>query len=123
MLPAGQITLLLRGEQWEEPAARLSKQKPQALLVQGNDSPGQPHSRGADAVTGGTSFAGRYHGLLWEEQTRAGLRLVPGTQTGVIMCLLKDKDNWSSRLQEGRSESPPPAFRPPEANTSSRKPP
>lgn len=34
--------------------------------------------------------------------------------------VLRDKDNWSSRLQQGRSGRPP-AFKAPEANTSSRK--
>lgn len=87
----------------EGPAARVSKQEAQALLARDNDSPGQPHhtaadtGRRADAVKGGTQFAGDDDG---GSMGRAEAGLLRGHR------VLRGRDKRSSRLQQGRSGRP-----------------
>lgn len=63
------------------PAARVSKQEPQALLTQDNGAPASHKAvdmgRRADAMKGGTWFAGNYNG---GSMGRAEMGLVFGTQ-------------------------------------------
>lgn len=101
------------------PAARVSKQEPQALLTQDSGAAASHKAvdmgRRADAMKGGTCCWQLQWGFNGKSRDGAGV-----WDPTLSHHVLRNKDNWSFRLQQGRSGRPP-ALKAPEANTSSRK--